>query len=64
MACEPKTRPVCGSCGSGDVVVDAFARWDSDAQDWDLTAAYPETAICEECGLNAPLRWINIEEAT
>lgn len=39
----------CPHCDSENVLVDAFARWDDQAQSWELHDFY-ETAVCNDCG--------------
>lgn len=57
---NPKIRekPVCACCGSDDVVLDATAAWDIDAQEWVLNStfddAYCNTCETEDCKLNWP----------
>ena len=40
---------VCDHCGSDDVRADAYAQWDVDAQEWTVSATFPNY-ICEDCG--------------
>lgn len=42
-------RPICNTCGSDRVLVDAWAAWDTAAQRWELHSTYEATAICCEC---------------
>lgn len=49
--------PVCSSCGSDDILMDAYARWDSAAQDWALNSTH-ESAVCEDCGGECRLDWV------
>lgn len=44
-----KQKPVCGSCGSEYIKVDADAVWNSDIQRYELGAVYDD-AYCAECG--------------
>ena len=53
---EPKLQMVCGDCGSTDVMRDAWAVWDVEAQDWVLGAVF-DYGHCDRCG-----RETNIEE--
>lgn len=43
-----KTTVRCGSCGSADVMRDAWACWDDDTQDWVLGSVF-DAAFCEAC---------------
>ncbi|MGE6695151.1 hypothetical protein ACQKE8_22160 [Sphingobium limneticum] len=44
----------CSACGSAEVMRDAWARWDDDAQDWALGAVF-DAAFCEACEKDATL---------
>jgi hypothetical protein len=44
----PKVRKVCGTCGSENVLRDAFAEWDFAAQEWTLQNVFDD-AVCEDC---------------
>jgi hypothetical protein len=39
---------VCATCGSEDVLKDAWAAWDEDKQEWVLRSVY-DAAYCEKC---------------
>ena len=41
-------RPRCRSCGSTDVLRDAYACWDVDRQEWELHSCY-DLYRCESC---------------
>ncbi|OAN58669.1 DUF5983 family protein [Sphingobium sp. TCM1] len=43
-----KTTVRCASCGSADVMRDAWACWDDDTQDWVLGSVF-DAAFCETC---------------
>ncbi len=43
-----KKQMVCGTCGSDDVVRDAWAEWDVDEQRWVLRTEFDE-AYCVSC---------------
>ena len=44
----PKVKMVCTTCGSDDVVRDAWAAWDKDTQAWELHSIY-DNAFCNTC---------------
>jgi hypothetical protein len=51
--------PVCTHCGSTEVLVDAFAEWDVQAQKWELSQAFEEgQAYCSACDGEASIRFI------
>lgn len=42
--------PTCSKCGSAEIVVDAHARWNPDAQDWVIVRVFEAMGvICESC---------------
>jgi len=41
-------KKVCSYCGSTDVLVDAWAKWDEETQTWVLDSVY-ENSICNVC---------------
>jgi hypothetical protein len=41
-------RKVCAECGSDRVLLDAFAEWDEQKQDWTLQNTFDD-AYCEGC---------------
>ena len=40
---------VCTTCGSDQVLLDAWARWTTDTQEWELSSTF-DSAYCEKCG--------------
>lgn len=55
-------RPLCPRCGSDDIVRDATARWDIDAQCWSLSGTF-DNETCEACEAEGDdfARWVPIE---
>jgi hypothetical protein len=43
-----KHQMVCKTCGSADVVCDAWASWDVEKQDWVLNNTFDDT-FCNKC---------------
>lgn len=43
-----KIRKVCHHCGGTNVVVDAWATWDEDAQEWVLDNVF-DYEYCTDC---------------
>ena len=42
-------RPVCRTCKSPEVLIDAYAQWSMELQDWTLNSTH-EPYVCEgEC---------------
>jgi len=39
---------ICTTCGSDRVLLDAWARWNTDTQQWELSSTF-DSAYCEEC---------------
>lgn len=55
-------RPYCGTCGSDDIVSDAWAAWDSTTQGWVLSAVF-DAAWCHACEATASIAWTSSVEA-
>jgi hypothetical protein len=60
---EQRQRPVCGSCGSVDIVFDAYVAWDVEAQEFELRSTFSGECSCGECDAVGSPTWANIEEA-
>lgn len=45
---ERRVRMVCETCGSEEVTHDAWASWDTHAQEWTLGATF-DYAYCHSC---------------
>lgn len=48
----PKIKIICSKCGGENVLRDAYASWDVDAQEWALSSVY-DTFRCDDCGHDA-----------
>lgn len=46
---SPRVKLLCPECGAEDVVLDAYAAWDVETQDWVLHSTYEEKR-CNTCG--------------
>lgn len=44
-----RVKYVCRTCGSDDVLRDAYAKWDIPAQEWVVHSLY-DNNVCEVCG--------------
>jgi len=40
---------VCEHCGSNDVLVDAYAEWNVDTQQWEIHSTFNKGSYCREC---------------
>ncbi len=40
---------VCAECGGENVMCDAYAQWNVDAQEWEIANMF-DHAICADCG--------------
>lgn len=56
-----KQIPVCSECGSSAIVIDAYAEWDTHAQDWSLQNTF-EQAECNDCGGSCSLEWLDVDD--
>ena len=54
--------PVCRTCGSENVVCDAWARWNRTTQVWNLDQTFDDT-FCHDCGQNQKIDWKPITES-
>jgi rRNA maturation endonuclease Nob1 len=43
------TKKVCSQCGGTNVLIDAYAEWDFEAQEWVLQNTF-DASVCEDCG--------------
>jgi hypothetical protein len=57
---KPKEKPVCRECGSDDVRADAYAVWNVEAQEWEVSATFDKGSVCEKCGGECSLKWIEV----
>lgn len=59
-----KTKPVCRSCQSDDVVFDATARWDAEKQEYTHADTF-DHVWCQHCGWDSNYAdWVSVEEVT
>ena len=42
-------KKICSNCGSEDILMDAYASWDFDKQEWKLHAIFDKQSVCETC---------------
>lgn len=57
-----KEKPICRACKSDDVRADAYAEWNVEKQEWEISATFDKGAVCETCGGETRLEWVNIGE--
>lgn len=53
---RPAGAPLCGHCGSANVLRDAWAFWDPDTGSWRLGALF-DHVICDDCEAETHLVW-------
>ena len=51
---SPRIDIICGECGGGNVMRDAWAVWDLEEQDWVLGAVF-DAGHCDDCEREARL---------
>lgn len=56
---KQKVTKVCRHCGSENVSVDAAARWNVEAQQWEIAGLF-DNSDCDDCGRETDI----IEEPT
>jgi len=60
MTKQPKIDIVCHTCGSNKVIIDAYAEWFVESQDWELCSTYDE-AYCTICNRSTRLDELILE---
>lgn len=58
---DTREYPVCRSCGSENVVCDAWASWDRVSQEWELEDTFDDT-FCKDCETSSKLDWLKVQE--
>ncbi len=61
MSAVPQ-QPHCAICDSTDVRADAYAAFNRDTGDWELSTTFDKGAVCEDCGGDTSLVWKLIED--
>ena len=46
---DPDVTIHCGDCGGENVRKDAYAEWNAELQQWELSAIFDHT-VCDDCG--------------
>lgn len=44
-----KKNFVCATCGSTNVLADAYCDWNIDNQRWEIVNVFEKGAVCEDC---------------
>lgn len=57
-----KTRMVCRTCGSDDVLADAYASWSFGDQEWQVASTFDKGAFCNDCGGETRIEAIETED--
>lgn len=57
-----KEKPVCATCGSENVVADAWAEWDFEKQEWVLQTSFDDK-FCHDCETSCKVNWIEVPDA-
>lgn len=55
-------RMICSTCGSEDVLCDAFAEWDFDKQKWSLQNTFDKGAYCNACDGECRIKEVEVHE--
>jgi hypothetical protein len=56
-----KTKPVCRSCGSSDILVDAYAQWNQETQEWEVYDTYEKGGTCRTCDGDLRFEWVSVD---
>jgi hypothetical protein len=62
MQVSGKLQMVCGTCGSADVRADAYAYWDAEKQEWELSTTFDSGAVCEVCEGECKIEELKFED--
>ena len=49
MSKENKRKAVCHTCGSVNVLCDAYAEWNVRKQTWEIANTFDKGAYCNDC---------------
>lgn len=60
---KEKTKPVCTKCGSDDINIDAYAKWNVKNQCFELNATFDKGHYCENCEGECSIKWIEVKDA-
>ena len=53
-----KVRPECPYCGSSDLLIEAYVRWNISGQSWEI-AELTANNVCNRCGRDVPEpKWV------
>jgi hypothetical protein len=59
----PRQKPVCAECGSDHVRADAYAVWDIENQQWQLSATFDKGSVCETCESDeCRIEWVDVDQ--
>ncbi len=56
-------HPYCPTCGSTDIVADAWAGWNADGQAWEVQAVF-DHSDCRTCGKIGTPEWRPMDRCT
>jgi hypothetical protein len=59
---EEKVQPVCNRCGSADILADAYASWNFETQEWEISQAFDKGAFCPDCDGETKIHWKGADE--
>jgi len=57
-----RIKMVCNNCGSENVLKDAYAAWNVDSQQWELSNTF-DNNICDDCGATDSVDEMEVENA-
>jgi hypothetical protein len=55
---------VCSHCGSENVLCDAYAEWDFDAQQWEIQNTFDKGGYCVDCDGECRIKAKQLEPAS
>lgn len=57
-----KQKPVCSSCGSEEVLADAYTSWNLETNQWELSATFDKGSYCEAHDGECRIEWVDVVE--
>ena len=57
-----RLKMVCSTCGGEDVLCDAYASWNVESQEWELSNTFDKGSFCNDCGGETRIDKIEISE--
>jgi hypothetical protein len=53
-------KPVCSTCESDKVLVDAYVEWNVEHQTWSVQNTFDKGSHCNTCGGECRIAWVEV----